>query len=88
MTTQDEEACAHGVMALADILWDMQEWDTQDLAVSRVLTGSTAASKGWCWGGRRREGMFLTQPSAKFRAPANLPVHTGHCTGLAGKEKM
>lgn len=48
---------AHGVVAPADIPWDMQEWGTQDPIMSRALTGTTSAptvSKEWVLGWEER----------------------------------
>jgi len=59
VTARDAQICARGVVALADIPWDMQEWSTQDPAVSRALTGSTTAptaSKGCMLGSEERRG--------------------------------
>lgn len=92
MTAQDVQTHVHGVVALADIPWDMQEWVTRDPTVPRVLTGTTSAptaAKGWVLGWEERGGEALDTTSCHgFRAPPNLSGHTGHFTGLAGREKM
>ena len=57
MTAWDVQTHAHGVVAWADIPWDVQERGTQNPAVSRAVTGTTSAptaSKGWVLGQEER----------------------------------